>query len=338
MTTLKRVPWTLVAFAAALVVPFLGSRFYTFVATDIAILSLFAMSLNLLLGYTGLVSFGHAAYFGIGAYACALLMKSAGAPFLPSLVAGGLMAAAFALVFGFFCVRLTRIYFAMLTLAFAQIVWAICFKWNDVTGGEQGLPNVPYPDIDWMSSLPVLGDFRTGDQFYLVCVLIVALCIAGLRRIIDSPFGRVLTVIRDNAERAQFIGVNVRAHQLAAFVVAGFFAGISGALFGIFNRGVFPDFCYWTKSAEPLIMTILGGMSAFWGPAVGAAAFIVLNQQITSYTEYWPFTMGVVLIILLFVFPGGIAGTLIGAVERLRARPQPDAGSAPDARESDARG
>jgi len=315
---MKRVPWTLIVFAAGLLVPLLGSRFYTFVATDIVILSLFAMSLNLLLGYTGLVSFGHAAYFGIGAYTCALLMKHANAPFVPSLIAAGLMAAAAALLFGFFCVRLTRIYFAMLTLAFAQIVWAICFKWNDVTGGEQGLPNVPYPGLDWMGSVPVLGGFRVADHFYLCALSVVALCFAGLRRIVDAPFGRVLTVIRDNAERAQFIGVNVRAYQLAAFVLAGFFAGISGGLFGIFNRGVFPDFAFWTKSAEPLIMTILGGMGSFWGPAVGAAAFIVLNQQITSYTEYWPLTMGTVLIVLLFVFPGGIAGTLLGLLERGR--------------------
>ena len=317
---MRRVPWTLLVFFAALVVPFLGSRFYTFVATDIVILSLFAMSLNLLLGYTGLVSFGHAAYFGIGAYTCALLMKSANAPFLPSLLAAGVMAGAFALLFGFFCVRLTKIYFAMLTLAFAQIVWAICFKWNDVTGGEQGLPNVPYPSMDWMGALPIVDNFRVGDRFYLLVLVIVALCFAVLRRIVNSPFGRVLTVIRDNPERAQFIGVNVRAYQLAAFVVAGLFAGISGGLFGIFNRGVFPDFAFWTKSAEPLIMTILGGMGSFWGPAVGAAAFILLNQQITSFTEYWPLTMGTVLIVLLFVFPGGIAGTLTGVVERMRAR------------------
>jgi branched-chain amino acid transport system permease protein len=328
---MRNLPWTLVVFIAGLVVPFLGSRFYTFVASDIVILSLFALSLNLLLGYTGLVSFGHAAYFGIGAYSCALLMKSANAPFLPSLLAGGLMAGAFALLFGFFCVRLTRIYFAMLTLAFAQIVWAICFKWNDLTGGEQGLPNVPYPDLAWMGALPILGNFRAGDQFYLAALTIVALCFGALRRIVASPFGRVLTVIRDNPERAQFIGVNVRAYQLAAFVLAGFFAGVSGGLFGIFNRGVFPDFAFWTKSAEPLIMTILGGMGSFWGPAVGAAAFILLNQQITSFTEYWPLTMGTVLIVLLFVFPGGIAGTFTGAVARLRARQQaatPPAGAA----------
>jgi branched-chain amino acid transport system permease protein len=135
-------------------------------------------------------------------------------------------------------------------------------------------------------------------------------------------------VLRDNPERAQFIGVNVRAYQLAAFVVAGFFAGISGGLFGIFNRGVFPDFAFWTKSAEPLIMTILGGMGSFWGPAVGAAAFIVLNQQITSFTEYWPLTMGTVLIVLLFVFPGGIAGTLMSLLARLRLRTKAEIPSA----------
>jgi len=179
-----------------------------------------------------------------------------------------------------------------------------------------------------MSAAPILGNFRVGDHFYLCALTIVALCFAALRRLVDSPFGRVLTVIRDNPERAQFIGVNVRAYQLAAFVVAGFFAGISGGLFGIFNRGVFPDFAFWTKSAEPLIMTILGGMGSFWGPAVGAAAFIVLNQQITSFTEYWPLTMGTVLIVLLFVFPGGIAGTMTDLFARLRARARPAPASA----------
>jgi branched-chain amino acid transport system permease protein len=322
MTAAKvnRVPWTLLIFLVLLPVPFLGSRFYTFVATDIVILSLFATSLNLLLGTTGLVTFGHAAYFGIGAYTTALLMKNLGMPFLPSWVAGGLMAGAFAMVFGFFCVRLTKIYFAMLTLAFAQIVWAICFKWNDVTGGEQGLPNVPYPDLGWMEMLPLIGDLRVSDKFYFVALILVALCYAALRRIVLSPFGRVLTVIRDNPERAQFIGVNVRLYELAAFVVAGSFAGLSGALFGLFNRGVFPDFAYWTKSAEPLIMTILGGMGHFWGPAVGAAALIILNQQITSYTEYWPFVLGSVLILLLFVFPGGIVGAVAKLIDRVRRR------------------
>lgn len=317
MSALGRVPWALVAAAGALAVPLLGSRYYTFVATDVVILALFAVSLNLLLGYTGLVSFGHAAYFAIGAYTCGILMKTLAVPFTLAFPAGGALAAVFALLFGFFCVRLTKIYFAMLTLAFAQIVWAIIFKWNDVTGGEQGIPEIPYPDLEWMGRLPYLDDYRISDHFYWLVVLLVSGCLWLLHRIVHSPFGRILTTIRENPERAEFIGIDVRGYELAAFAVAGFFAGLSGALFGIFNRGLFPDFAYWPKSAEVLIMTLLGGMAHFWGPAVGALVLLVLNQQITSYTQYWPFVLGTILIALLFAFPGGIVGTLAGLGRRL---------------------
>ncbi len=316
----RRRPWPVLILIVALGVPLVGSRFYTFVANDVAIMALFAMSLNLLLGYTGLVSFGHAAYFGVGAYATGIVMKKLALGFPLALVGAAVIAGLVALVFGFFCVRLTKIYFAMLTLAFAQIVWAICFKWNDVTGGEQGMPDVPYPDLGWMSRLPWVGDLRTSDHFYLVTVVIVAVSLGILRRIVDSPFGRILTTIRENPERAEFIGVHVRRHELVAFVIAGAFAGLAGGLFGIFNRGVFPDFLYWPKSAEVLIMTILGGIDRFYGPAVGALVLLVLNQQITSYTEYWPFVLGTILIVLLFVFPGGILGALAGARLSLRRR------------------
>jgi branched-chain amino acid transport system permease protein len=309
---------------AALLVPALGSRYYTFVATDVAILALFAVSLNLLLGYTGLVSFGHAAYFGIGAYTTGILMKHGGAPFVLAWPAGGILAGLFALVFGFFCVRLTKIYFAMLTLAFAQIVWAICFKWNELTGGEQGMPEIPYPDFGWIDRLaavvPLAGGYRTSDHFYFTTLILVGLCLWLLRRIVDSPFGRMLTTVRENAERAEFIGVNVRRYELAAFVIAGAFAGLAGGLFGIFNRGVFPDFAYWTKSSEVLIMTLLGGMGTFYGPAVGALVLLWLNQQIVSYTQYWPLVLGAILVLLLFAFPGGIAGALSGLWRRLDRR------------------
>ena len=312
-----RVPWTLLIFLAALILPWVGSRYDTFLGTQIAIYSLFAMSLNLLLGTTGLVSFGHAAYFGIGSYGCGILMKTLGVPFWLAFPAAGLIAAAFALVFGFFCVRLTKIYFAMLTLAFAQIVWAVCFKWNDLTGGDQGLPDVPFPDLAWLGSLPGFQRLRIGELFYVLTLVLVALCIAVLRRLTDSPFGRVLTTIRENPERAGFIGVNVRAYELAAFTIAGSFAGLSGALFGIFNRGVFADFVFWSNSADVMIMTILGGMQHFWGPVVGALVLTLLNQQITAYTEYWPFVLGTILVMLLFAFPGGILGALDGALSRI---------------------
>jgi branched-chain amino acid transport system permease protein len=322
---LQRLPWALLVLLAAFFVPALGSRFYTFLVNDMVIWALFATSLNLLVGYTGLVSFGHAAYFGIGAYATGLLMKQAGVSFLIAFPAAGVVAGLCALVFGFFCVRLTRIYFAMLTLAFAQIVWAICFKWNEVTGGEQGMPEIPYPGFDWLdrivSAMPFLGSYRTSDYYYFTCLVLVALCLWLLQRIVASPFGRMLTTIRENAERAEFIGVNVRLYELAAFVLAGTFAGLAGGLFGIFNRGVFPDFAYWTKSSEVLIMTLLGGMGTFYGPAVGAVALIWLNQQIVSYTQYWPLILGTILVVLLFVFPGGLAGAAIALWRRLARRP-----------------
>ena len=316
----RRIPWTLIVFVAMAAVPWLGSRYDTFLAEQIAIDALFAVSLNLLLGTTGLVSFGHVAYFGVGAYVCGILMKTYEVPFWLAFPAAGLGTALFALVSGYFCVRLIKLYFAMLTLAFSQIVWAIAYKWNDVTGGDQGLPDIPFPNLDWMNSLPWLGDLRESDQFYLLALAIIAVSFAILHRVVRSPFGRMLTTIRDNPERAAFIGVNVRAYQLAAFVVAGAFAGFAGALYGIFSRGVFADYVFWAKSAEVMIMTILGGMGFFWGPPVGAAALVWLNQATTDYTQYWPFVLGTILLVLLFAFPGGIVGGIVALWTRARGR------------------
>ena len=221
----KRVPWTLVLFLVGLFIPAFGSRYYTFLATDIIIFAMFATSLNLLLGVAGLVPFGHAAYFGIGAYVCAIFMKDLSVPFLAAWLAGGVGGALFAAFFGFFCVRLTSVYFSMLTMAFAQIVWAICFKWNDVTGGEQGYPNVPMPSMAWIEWIPWVGGLRIDHKFFYLTLILAALSIAAMRRIVHSPFGRILTAIRDNAERAQFIGIDVRRYQLIVFSLAGGFGG-----------------------------------------------------------------------------------------------------------------
>lgn len=313
-----RIPWTLIVFLAMCTVPWIGSRYDTFLAGQITIDALFAVSLNLLLGTTGLVSFGHVAYFGVGAYVCGILMKTYGVPFVVAFPAAGLGAALFALVSGFFCVRLMKLYFAMLTLAFSQIIWAIAYKWNAVTGGDNGLPEIPYPNLDWMSAIPGCGDLSIGARFYLLTLVLVGVSLAIVHKIVRSPFGRMLTTIRDNPERAAFIGLNVRGYQLAAFVVAGGFAGLAGALYGIFSRGVFTDYVFWSKSAEVVIMAILGGINFFWGPPVGALALVWLNQQITDYTQYWPFVLGSLLLILLFVFPGGIVGGLVAGYGRVR--------------------
>ncbi|MEZ5851392.1 MAG: branched-chain amino acid ABC transporter permease [Hyphomicrobiaceae bacterium] len=315
-----RIPWTLVITLAAAMVPFVTSRYYVDLATYIAIFAIFATSLNLLLGTTGLVPFGHAAYFGIGSYVCGLLMGELKVPFLLAFVLGGVGGAIFAALFGFFCVRLTRVYFSMLTLACAQIVWAICFKWNEVTGGEQGYPRVPMPDMAFLDWLPVSGRGLITAKFYLVALVLAAVCIAAMRRITKSPFGRILNTIRDNAERAQFIGIDVRRYQLFAFIIAGGFAGLAGGLFGIYKRGVFPDYAYWTKGAEVLIMSILGGINHFWGPTVGSAVLILLNGVVVSYTEYWPFVLGSILLFLLFAFPGGLLGGIEALYRRLRGQ------------------
>lgn len=306
----------LAVLACALCTPAFAPEIYTLLVTDAAIWGLLAMSLNLLVGHTGLVTFGHAAYFGIGAYAAGILMKNAGVPFLLALPAAGLVAAAFAALFGFFCVRLSKVYFSMLTLAFAQIAWAVCFKWNELTGGDQGLSGVPYPDMRLFDAIPGLASLSASARFHVLALLIVAACLWVLRRIVDSPFGLILQTIRENPERSEFVGVDVRRYALAAFVIAGFFAGLAGALFGIFNRGVYPDLMYWTKSAEVLIMALLGGTAFFYGPLTGAFILLWLGQEITALTEYWSFILGAILIVLIFALPGGIAGV----VNRLAGR------------------
>ena len=316
----RRVPWGGMLVAAALAVPAFGSPLYVHLVNDVAIWALFAISLNLLVGYTGLVSFGHAAYFGIGAYTCGLLMKNLGVPFALAFLAAGLLTGAFAAVYGYFCVRLTKVYFAMLTLAFAWITWAVCFRWNEVTGGDQGLFGVPLPNFAWLQRLPGIGGAAEATYFYYLSILLVALSVWALRRIVESPFGLILTTIRENPERAQFVGIDVRRFQHAAFILAGTFAGLAGALFGVFNRGVYPDYMYWTKGAEVLIMTLLGGMGTFYGPAAGAFLILWLNQEITAVTEYWSMVLGVILAVLILAFPGGVFGSLARVWDRARRR------------------
>lgn len=305
---LKNTNWVLIAvFLLIALVPLSGSRFYVFLLTDIMIFAIFALSLNLLLGYTGLVSFGHAAYFGIGVYTSALLIKKAGFDFLIAFAAAAASGAVSAMIIGFFCVRLTKIYFAMLTLAFSQIVWAIVFKWNSLTGGDNGIMGVDFPSY-----------LDSKVKFFYFSLVIFALSIIILRRVVNSPFGRILMTIRDNPERTEFIGINVRLFQLLAFILSGFFASVAGGLFCMFNHSAFPDYLYWPVSAEVLIMTLLGGKYNFYGPVIGAAALLYLRMESTSYTEYWPLILGMILCLLLFFFPNGIAGFAEDRIKRWR--------------------
>lgn len=287
-------------FAGLLLVPFVAADYFVVLAIEVLLLALFALSFNLLFGYTGMLSFGQAAYFAIGGYATALLLVR-GAPLPLAVVAAVLAAGAAALVFGWLSVRLNEIYFSMLTLAWGMMMFTIIYQWRDVTGGSDGITNLPIRPV---FGLP-LADFRV---FYFAVLGTVAACTWLLWRIVHSPFGQILTAIRENAERIAFAGIDVQRYQLAAFVIAGLFAGVAGALFTPFARIAAPSMAHWTRSAEPVLMTILGGPGSFFGPAVGAAVLIFLRNWVTAQSEYWNFVLGLILLPIVLVFRGGLVG------------------------------
>ena len=289
-------------------VPLLGSPYLIDVATEILIYALFALSLNVIIGYSGNVSFGHAAYFAIGGYTNAILLTTHGWPLIASFAAGMLAAMVAAGVVAYFCTRLTDIYFAMLTLAFAMFVWAVCFKWRTVTGGDDGFVGVHVPA--W------LDDRYT---FYFFTLIVVTASTAVLWIICHSAFGRTLIAVRENATRAGFVGVNTRLMRWTAFVVAGTFAGIAGAIFSMFHHGMYVESAFWTQSATVLIMTLLGGLYSFFGPAIGAGTLFILQRLTNEYTEYWPTVLGVILLVILLFLPEGLAGL----AARVRARLSP---------------
>ena len=294
---MRPVHW--IALAAALVVaPLVLSPFFLQLLTEIAIIGLFATAFNLLMGFGGMVSFGHAAYFALGAYAAALLVKRAGVPMLLALPVAPLVAAAGALFFGFFVVRLTQTYFAMLSLAFGQIVFTVIFKWKAFTGGDDGLLDVWPPPL-----------LKSPVAYYFFALAVVALCVFILHAVVESPFGYALRAIRENPRRARFIGINVRRHQLIAFVISGAFSGVAGALFAFYNGSVFPDFAYFTKSFEPLVVALLGGVQSFGGPLVGAFGFKILEWAISrQWPIYWPLFLGAVVIAVIVALPQGFVG------------------------------
>ena len=297
-------------FVAALVVLFwvpevvltMGwAEFWILFFTEAFIWSLFAVAFNLLMGYTGLISFGQAAYLGIGGYTTGLLLKKiAGFPFALGFIAAPVASALAALVIGYFCIRLSHIYFAMLTLAFSQIVYFTAFKWYDFTGGDNGLIGVPVPD--WVQD-------PTFTNYYRFVLVVCVLGVFILWRIVNSPFGKTLTAIRENPERAGFIGINVKRYELYAFMIAGAFSGLAGALITLNERSVYPDLAFWTRSTQVLLMSILGGVYTFSGPIVGAFLLLFMDADITqNYPDIWQLFLGAVLVLILYGLPGGIMG------------------------------
>jgi len=270
----------------------LGSSGLLDFAIRFAIFGLLAMSLNLLIGTTGLVSFGHAAYFGMGAYSFGLLMQSGGWS-IPAAIAVAILATALlALVVGALCVRLSEIYFAFLTLAFQMLLHSLILSWIGLTGGDQGLMGgIPKPAF-WGIELAKPAHLAGFGMFCLLLSVVL------LRQIIRSPFGAALRMLRDNPDRAGFLGLSVYRYRLAAFVIAGAFAGLSGVLMSLYVSGAFPTFAFWTTSGEAIFMIMLGGIQVFLGPLVGTAIFLLLNDWITALTEHHGLFMGTILLII----------------------------------------
>ncbi len=297
-----------------LVLPLFLPSFQLFLLTEILIFALFALAVNLLFGYTGLLSFGHAAFFGVAGYVTALLLVRAHWALLPALLAGVLAAGVAAALIGFLCVRRDEIYFSMLTLAFGMALYTIAFAWRSFTNGSDGITAVRSPAVR-LGDLTL--DFASRYTYYYLVVAAFTGAVWLLWRVVRSRFGETLAALRENRERMAFAGVNVRAQQLAAFVVSGLLAGLAGALFTPFERVASPTILYWTQSAAPVLMTILGGAQAFLGPVLGAGVYIYLENLVTAKTQYWNFFFGIILLALVLGFRGGILGF---GEDALRAR------------------
>jgi branched-chain amino acid transport system permease protein len=275
-------------------------EYWIWVTTEMIIMGLFAMSLNLVLGYGGMVSFGHAAFFGVGAYTVALLMKKAAAPLILALIAAPCVAAIAAAVIGWFCVRLIGLYFAILTLAFSQLLYMIAFQWYNFTGGDDGIHGIPKPA------------FLGPTNYYLLCLILFVACFLIMRMIVNSSFGLTIRTIRDNMERAKFIGINVRRYQWLNFILSGAFAGLAGGLFTELNRFAQTEFLHWSKSAEPILASLVGGMYSLAGPAIGSTVLMFLNimiQQVhQSLVEIWAIILGFILLVVVLFAPEGLVG------------------------------
>jgi branched-chain amino acid transport system permease protein len=278
--------------------PLFAESFTLVLMTDVMIAALFAASLQFMMGLGGMTSFGHAAYFGLGAYGAALLATKAALPMVPALLGGPFLALAGAALFGWFCVRLTGVYLAMLTLAAAQIVWSLVFQWREVTGGDDGILGV-WP-ADWAAS---------REAVYWLTLLIAAGGIALLWRFAHAPFGYLLRAGRDSPQRAGAIGIDVKRQQWFAFIAAGTFAGMAGAIFAFSKGSIFPDELAIPRSVDGLVMVLLGGLHSLFGPLLGAGAFVLLEDWI-SRLDYWRLILGVVILVIVTAAPDGIAGGL----------------------------
>jgi len=282
---------------ALIILPPFVPRFFVYIFALIYVTSLLAMSLNMVVGYGGMFQFHHAVFYGVGAYTVALMLTKSSMPTWIGFIAGPIVAAFTGLIIGWFCVRLTRLYFGMLQISLGSLIWAIVFRWYSFTGGDDGIHGVPMPSI--VSSL-------NGSYYFILIIFLI--CLVVMYMILKSPFGSTLQAIRDNSQRCEAVGINVRRYQLGGIVVATFFAGVAGVLFVVLERSVFAEMLFWVLSLEIFIMCLLGGWFTFAGPILGAAITVALRTFVGRYTEYWTLILGVMLILVIFFLPEGVMG------------------------------
>ena len=310
--------WAVPVAIVLLVLPLVIDQYQTILLSYGLIMGIAALGFNLLLGYTGLLSFGHSAYFGVGAYMVALMVKYLGVAsmelFLVGAIIGSVVVTA---IFGFVCVRYTRIFFGILTLALSQVLWSLAFKFFWVTGGTDGL-RVPTPIL--LGVITGKGDkiYFLSHAYYYYVLVIFFVCVALMWVIVNSPFGKALQAIRDNETRAEFVGIQVWHYRWVAFMVSGVFTGLAGALWVPLNGLTTPEVLHWTFSGEIVFMTVLGGFRSFAGPIVGAVVFNYLKTYAVGFTVYWQLLLGVVLVILVLSLPTGIVGTAGRLLARMR--------------------
>jgi branched-chain amino acid transport system permease protein len=279
---------------------------YTQLGSRVVILALAAMSLNFLLGYTGVLSFGHAAYFGLGVYGTGLTIKYLIPSTLAGMAVGVLVAVAAACVIGALIVRLRGIYFAMVTIAFGQVFYFIAYRWNNVTGGDDGLSGWQRLPINL--GVGTLDIVHNDKAFYYLALACFAVAIGIMAMLLRSPFGRTLLAIRENERRARFLGIPVDRHIWLSWVVSCTFVGLAGTLYALLNNFADPHDLRWDQSGDFVIMAVLGGMRSFWGPLIGAAIFVVLQDYVSSQTQNWMSFIGIFFVLVVLFFPRGVLG------------------------------
>lgn len=293
----KNLLWLGAGIIFLLLLPTFLPRFYVYLVSIILLYGLLATSLNLVLGYGGIFQFHHCVFYGVGAYGTTLMLTKTGLPAIFAFIAGPLVSAAFGLVLGIICIRLSKLYFGMLQISLGSLVWAIVYRWYSFTGGDDGIHGIPIPEM--------LSSPKSAYYFTLIITLV---CLFMMWKIIHSPFGSALQGIRDNPVRSEMIGINVKRHQLLALTIAGFFAGVAGSLFVVVDNTVFPDMLFWTLSLEIFIMCLLGGWFSFLGPMLGAAVIVALRTFVSTYTVYWALVLGIIMMLVIFFLPNGILG------------------------------